>query len=192
MLIGLGTGSVGTHELAKRLFLPHEKHWLPWEFDEEKLDAVLPEIAQRGGEVSLCFLPYVEAIHRRIPRARFVCMQRDQGRVVRGLAHKLARNPFGMPEDNAAFHNAFPFYGRDVTLEEGAARFYREYYEKAYSLQRRFPWWFQIFFTDHLLGSHAEDHSPRSLERFSDLCSMASHDFEEFCGDAVNKVRSAL
>jgi hypothetical protein len=190
MLIGLGTGSVGTYELAKRLWLPHEKHWLPWEFDEEKLDAALPEIAQRGGEVSLCFLPYVEAILKRVPRTLFVCMQRDQGRVVRGLAHKLGRNPFTSREDSAGYHNSFPFYG-DVTLEEGVARFYREYYERAYGLQRRYPWSFRIFFTDHLLGSYAEDHNPRSLERFSDLCSMASHDFEDFCGDMVSELRSA-
>jgi hypothetical protein len=181
MLIGLGTGSVGTSELAKRLALPHEKHWLPWVVDEAQLDAALPEIASTGGEVGLYFLNYVEPIMDRVPGANFVCMQRDQARVVRGLTRKLGRNPFTSREDAAAFHNAFPFYG-DVTLEEGTSRFYREYYEKAYQLQRRFPWRFRVFFTDHLLGPTAASPDPRSAERFSDLCAMTTFDFNAFCG----------
>lgn len=192
MLIGLGTGSVGTYELSKRLFLPHESHWLPWKVDIGKLDDALPQIANRGGEVGLYFLNYVEAILERIPRTKFVCMQRDQSRVVRGLTRKLGcRNPFTSPEDAAAFHNAFPFYG-DVTTSEGVARYYREYYQEAYRLQRLYSPSFRIFFTDHLLGSSVEDHSPRTLERFSDLCSMASFDFDSWCGEMVDKIRSSL
>lgn len=189
MLIGLGTGSVGTYELAQRLGLPHESHWLPWEFDEEKLDAALPEIMQSGGEVGLYFLPYVEAILERIPRVQFVCMQRDQSRVVRGLARKLGRNPFASPEDAAAFHNAFPFYG-GVTLAEGAARFYRQFYEQAYHLQRLYPWSLRVFFTDHLLGSSVQQPDPQSQKRLADLCSVASNDFEAFCGATARELRS--
>lgn len=177
MRIGLGTGSSGTAELARLLGVPHERHWLPWEVDLAAFGRALPEIVRAGGEVGLYLLPYAEEILARCPEARLVCMQRDPGRTVRGLLRKLGGNPFAVDEDAARFHHGFPFYG-GVTLAEGCARFYRDYYARAYDLQRRFPDRFAVFFTDHLLSGAA---SELDVARFGDLCGSVADDFENFC-----------
>jgi hypothetical protein len=187
MLIGLGTGSVGTAELARRLGLPHEKHWLPWEPDDSRLVSALPEIGLSGGEVGLYFLPYVEKILGLVPHVRFVCMQRDPGRTVRGLTRKLGGNPFAIEQDAVRFHHGFPFYG-GVTLEEGASRFVRDYYARAYEFQRRFPDRFRVFFTDHLLGSRR---GAAMEEVLHDLYGSVQEDFEQFVGISIPQESAA-
>lgn len=173
MILGLGTGSAGTAELARVLGLPHEKHWLPWRVDLEALDAALPAVREAGGEVNLSWLPYVEALLHREPKARIVVSQRDFGLTVRGLSRKLGtRNPFSVPEDAAAFHHGFPYYGSGLWLREAVGRFYREFYARAYDLQARYPWAVQVFFTDHLLGDPRATHlsNPADAVRWADLC----------------------
>lgn len=190
MLIGLGTGSTGTAEFARVLGLPHEKHWLPWEVDLHALDDALPEIARVGGEVALYFLPYVEAILERHPDTRFICMQRDAGRTVRGLSRKLGANPFAVDDDARRFMFAFPRY-EAVTLAEGAARFYRDYYARAYDLQRRFPDRFAVVFTDHLLMGLAGEEiaSEIDLARLRDLGRSVAQDFHDFCNGVPDEKR---
>lgn len=188
MLIGLGTGSTGTAELARILRLPHERRFLPWEpercpgflWDE------LPRLRAQGGEVGLYLLPYAEQILQNADDAKVVCMQRDEARVVRGLTRKLGRNPFAIEEDAAAFGHGFPFYG-GVTLAEGVSRFYREYYARAYDLQRRYPGRFRVFFTDHLLGSGTPDLSTHNVERLADLAKASHEALWEFCGDEIER-----
>ena len=191
MLIGLGTGSSGTAELARLLGLPHEERFLPWKPDSDDLGAFLahdlPRIEAQGGEVGLYLLPYAEHIIDLCPEAKFVCMQRDQARTVAGLTRKLGRNVFADPEANTAFNRGFPLYG-GVTLAEGAARFYRDYYEAAYTLQRKHPERFQVFFTDHLLGSEVADISDVNIERLARLSRMTHEALNAFCGDEVQRL----
>lgn len=125
------------------------------------------------GDVASYYLPYVELILDRAPRAVFPCLRRDRRETVESFVQKVTVGPpvkprrlsFGVrPRPSAQrqrnhwvdhdgrswlaaprYDNCFPHYERGLRLEEAIGRYHDEYYRTAEALAARHPSAVRIF-----------------------------------------------
>ena len=167
IVIGLGTGRCGTMSLARLLDLQdradvtHERceNRIAWKGSTRRVVATLRGLAKHAraelvGDVASYYLPYVERILAKFPRAKFVCLQRDREATVRSFMKKTRDRNHWIRHDGRVWRRdgwdpCFPKYV--TTSKEAALRAYwDEYYRIARDLQSRFPASFRIFPTEAL------------------------------------------
>lgn len=167
LIIGLGTGRCGTLSLATLLdrqpaaHVTHER-WhrhTAWTGSlavvDQAIGQMLSENTTLTGDVAHYYLPYVPHIARRVPQARFVCLERNREEVIESFLHKIGRGHRWLEHDGShwqtdpVWDKCFPKY--PITDRRRAiARYWDEYAEHARHLAETLPDRFRIFPTETL------------------------------------------
>jgi len=161
VVFGLGTGRCGTVTLAGLLSaqpdaeVSHERPGaaLTWSGGEAVLDALLDELAASPrrlvGDVGFYYLPYVERIAERFPRARFVGLRRARAATVASYLHKAGDRNHWMRHDGRRWQAdrwdaCYPKYDAE-SLEQALGLYWEDYYRRFEHWQQRRPEAFRLF-----------------------------------------------
>lgn len=168
IILGMGTGRCGTRSLATLLNrqagakVTHEEYpLLMWRSPRrenlvERLNRILTSRkAKIVGDVASFYLPYAEAAIEFDPEIRIVCLQRPRKEVIHSFCqwidkvHPLPTNHWARQPAPGWYHEPiwtpiFPQYDTTDRLK-GIGRYWDEYFERAESLQTRFPKNVRIF-----------------------------------------------
>lgn len=174
IILGLGAGQCGSGILAEILnqqpgaHVTHqEPPLLPWAPDPRTsgIEGRFQRMFQRRaepiiGDVASFYLPYVEEAIRLEPGIRLICLKRPREEVVEGFCRMLDEM-FPFPVNHWAdepapgwFHDpiisrTYPQYDTQ-DREEGAGRYWDEYYTRADELAARYPDHLRVWDTEIL------------------------------------------
>jgi len=165
LIFGLGTGRCGSTSLANLLGLDHEGDpKLPWAFSQYALDNKLGYLLflEKRGDVGMYYLPYVEAILRIFPKAKFVCLKRDRDETVESFKKKIGRRNHWLVHNGNGWEldlnwdDKYPKYDL-LNRDEAIGRYWDEYYTEAERLQSEHPSRFEIFPIETLNSKKGQD-----------------------------------
>lgn len=96
MILGTSPGRSGSKSLAKLLGVGYESSILPWVDPSDPLndigdivDMAIDDVAERGGDVGVYWLPLVDRVLERYPETRIVYLERDFQATVRSWLKKI-------------------------------------------------------------------------------------------------------
>ncbi|HDZ25496.1 hypothetical protein LCGC14_0643000 [marine sediment metagenome] len=156
LVIGFGTGRCGTGSFAALLgghpgaVGYHEYDVLPWEFDLLKYYSITQRLTKMGFDMvvdaGFYWLNYLERLIEDYPDVKAVCLQKDAGTIVdsymdRSLGDKgynfWTKKDSSHWNSNKCFVGSWPQY--DLPKREALGQYWKEYTDKAWTLEKTYP-----------------------------------------------------
>lgn len=158
-IFGLGSGRCGTMSLSKILSyqiktnITHEKIRLPWKIDIYRLNQLLSIFVhdktqnQFIGDVAFYYLNYIDLIIQKLNNVKFICLIRDYNEILKSFLIKTKGynhwDP-NIPITKYEWYECFPKY-HNMNKTKSIKRYIKEYYQKCYYYQNKYPNVFKIF-----------------------------------------------
>ena len=168
VVLGCGSGRCGTYSLhhllniQKGANITHEKHPLPWDFDERKMMVSVTDILLKDeslvGDVGLYWVNYIPFLLSYVKDLRVICLQREKQATIDSFARRIKDknlftdiesehfdyDPQNIPKEG----NVFPKY--DLPRDEATSVYWDEYYSIAGAWATNYSLYFQVFKVDEL------------------------------------------
>ncbi len=153
--MGCGTGRCGTMSLQNLLSdqdgfrVTHENYTLPWNLDLTKFWRAYYHLTVSGenfkvsADVAFYWLNYIPEIVKHAYDPKCICLKRDRQETIESfirwsggtnLWHRRCRD--------FTLASQFPEYR--LPLPQALGRYWDEYYEKAHSFEKRYPYVFRV------------------------------------------------